>query len=82
MRLCVEKCDVLGWTLSNDEHKILNIERKYKCPSYFKEEAGFNDEDYSGKLSTMFQQITNIGALLQPEEEVFYLINGIKSSNN
>ena len=38
----------------NDEKEILNIERKIKRDSYFREEEELNYEEYIGKLCTMF----------------------------
>ena len=76
--------DLVGYYYGsiNDEEKIQNIEMKIKCASYFKEELGFNYEEYTGKLRTIIQQLTKIGVPLCPAEEVAYLISWIKASNN
>ena len=66
----------------NNERKIKNTDKKIRRASYFKEEAGFNYEEYTGKLRTMLQQLNRIGATLLPEEEVSYIINGINTGNN
>ena len=60
----------------------LNIERKTKHAYYFKEESIFNYEEYTWKLHTMFQQLTNIGDPIRTAVEVSYPINGIKASND
>ena len=62
--------------------KILKIEGKIKRASYFKEVAGFNYEEYTGNIRTMFQHISLVVAPLCPTEYVSYLINGIKASND
>ena len=62
--------------------KILKIEGKIKRASYFKEVAGFNYEEYTGNIRTMFQHISLVVAPLCPTKYVSYLINGIKASNH
>ena len=66
----------------NDEEKILSIERKIKCESFFEEETRLNYEEYNWRLVIIFHQLTNIGSPLHLTEEVAYLISGIKESNN
>ena len=38
----------------NDKNKVLNDERKIKRAFYFNEELGFNYEEYTRKLHTMY----------------------------
>ena len=64
-----------------NEKKIKNTKKKISRAAYFKEESGFNHEEYTGKLRTMLLQLNNIGAPLHPAEELSYLLNGIKSGN-
>ena len=43
----------------------------------FKDESGFNYEEYVGKLRTIFHKLNKVGAPLRLEEEESYLLNGI-----
>ena len=49
-----------------DEKKIKKTDKEIKRASYFKEEAGFNYEKYTGKLRTMLHQLNNIAPPLRP----------------
>ena len=62
--------------------KYMSIERKHTRALYFKEEVGYNYEESTRNISKTFQQLNNIGSPICPAEEVSYLIDGIKASND